>query len=209
MSDHREPLQQLSEIRSLMEASTRFMSLSGLSGVAAGVVALLGAGWAYAYLLSEQILRELIPRQVYRVSMEQFYTLVGMALLILVMALGAATFFTVRNTQRQGKQVWTKASQRLLINLLIPLVAGGIFCLELAWFGFSSMVPGATLVFYGLALLNAGKYTLREIRLLGISEVVLGLIAALVLKYSILFWAFGFGVLHIVYGLIMYQKYER
>jgi hypothetical protein len=209
MSDPREPLQQLSEIRSLMEASTRFVSLSGLSGVAAGVVALVGAGWTYAYLRRESILRELLPRQVFMASMEQYYTLVGMALVILLAALGGAIFFTVRNSKRQGKPIWTRASQRLLINLLIPLAAGGFFCLQLAWYGFSGMVPGATLIFYGLALLNAGKYTLREIRLLGISEVVLGLIATWVLEYSIIFWALGFGVLHIVYGLIMYQKYER
>lgn len=209
MSDYREPLQELSEIRSLMESSTRFVSLSGLSGVAAGIVALLGAGWTYHYLRSERILRELIPRRVFMASMEQYYTLVGMALVILVTALAAAAFFTVRNTRRQGKSVWTRASQRLLINLLIPLVAGGLFCLQLAWYGFSGMVPGATLIFYGLALLNAGKYTLREIRFLGLSEVALGLVATWVLEYSIIFWAVGFGLLHIVYGLIMYQKYER
>ena len=209
MSDPREPLQQLSEIRSLMESSTRFVSLSGLSGVAAGAVALAGAAWTYTYLRSENILRELLPRQVFMASMEQYYTLVGMALVILLAAVGSAAFFTVRNTRRQGKSVWTRASQRMLINLMIPLVAGALFCLQLAWYGFSGMVPGATLIFYGLALLNAGKYTLREIRLLGISEVVLGLVAIWVLQYSILFWALGFGVLHIVYGLIMYQKYER
>lgn len=209
MSDQHDHLQQLSEIRSLMESSTRFVSLSGLSGVAAGVVALLGAGWTYAYLRSENILPELLPRQVFMASMEQYYTLVGMAMVILLAALGGAIFFTVRNSKRQGKSVWTRASQRLLINLMIPLAAGGLFCLQLAWYGFSGMVPGATLIFYGLALLNAGKYTLREIRLLGISEVVLGLVATWVLEYSIIFWALGFGVLHIVYGLIMYQKYER
>jgi hypothetical protein len=44
---------------------------------------------------------------------------------------------------------------------------------------------------------------------LGICEIGLGLIASIYMGYGLLFWAVGFGVLHIIYGIVMYMKYER
>ncbi len=209
MSDYKQQLEDLADIKSLMQSSTRFMSLSGLSGVGAGVVALLGAGWVYRYLTLQELVGELLPRRILVVTWTQLYTLVGMAVVILVAALGIATYFTVRNTRRQGQKIWTMSSRRLAFNLTLPLVGGALFCLMLAYHGYSSLIPGATLIFYGLGVLNASKYTLGEIRLLGISEIILGLAATAVLRYGIVFWAIGFGILHILYGAIMYVKYER
>ncbi|MDX2250636.1 MAG: OST5 family protein [Bacteroidia bacterium] len=212
MNEYKDRLKDISEIRNLMEESSRFMSLSGLSGVGAGVVALVGAAGTYHYLhghdMYSNIVR-MIRGKPYLTTIEQLLALVGIALLILICAIGVATFFTVRNAKRQGKKIWTHSTQRMMINLFIPLVAGAVFCVQLAWYGFAALVAPATLVFYGMALLNAGKYTYREIRYLGISEIILGLIAASFLGYGIVFWALGFGVLHIVYGTVMYLKYER
>ncbi|MEZ4772289.1 MAG: hypothetical protein R3D00_03835 [Bacteroidia bacterium] len=212
MNEYKDRLKDISEIRNLMEESSRFMSLSGLSGVGAGVVALIGAAGTYHYLhghdMYQNIVR-LIRGKPYLTTVEQLFTLVGIALLILVCAIGVATFFTVRNARKQGKKIWTKSSSRMMINLFIPLAAGAVFCVQLAWYGFAGLVAPATLVFYGMALLNAGKYTYREIRYLGISEIVLGLISASFIGYGIFFWVIGFGVLHIVYGAMMYIKYER
>jgi len=68
-------------------------------------------------------------------------------------------------------------------------------------------VAPLTLIFYGLALVNASKYTLSEIRSFGIAEIVLGLIAMAFIGYGLLFWAIGFGLLHIIYGIIMHVRY--
>ena len=65
------------------------------------------------------------------------------------------------------------------------------------------------LIFYGLALINSSKYTFFEIRYLGIAEIVLGLIASVFVSSGLILWAAGFGLLHIIYGIIMYYKYER
>ena len=56
---------------------------------------------------------------------------------------------------------------------------------------------------------NASKYTLNDIRYLGLTEIFLGLVALVFLEYSLLFWAIGFGLVHIIYGIVMYYKYER
>ena len=130
------------------------------------------------------------------------------AALVLIFAISFGIFFTTRKAKKKGQKIWDKLSQRLLINLLIPLVAGGIFCLALLKHGMFSLVAPATLIFYGLALVNASKYTLTDIHYLGLIEIVLGLIALFYIGYGLEFWAIGFGVLHIVYGLMMYFKYE-
>ena len=70
-------------------------------------------------------------------------------------------------------------------------------------------VSSACLIFYGIALVNASKYTLRDVKWLGVLQIVLGLINTQFIGYGLYFWTAGFGILHIVYGIIMWWKYER
>ena len=203
---------QLDEIRNLMEKSSRFISLSGLSGVSAGIIALLGALFAFFYL--EFDVRYLnvdryFNEKLFRVFPKDMYLLILVAIVILILAVGSAIFFTVRRAKRKNLKVWTPTTQKMLYNLAIPLIAGGIFCAILLWYSLIFLVAPATLLFYGLALLNASKFTLPEIQGLGISEIVLGLIGSVFVGYGLIFWIIGFGVLHILYGAIMYYRYER
>jgi hypothetical protein len=96
-----------------------------------------------------------------------------------------------------------------IINLFIPLFVGGVFCMILLSHHLIYLIAPTTLLFYGLALFNAGKYTLKEVRYLGLTEMLLGLFASYYAGYGLLFWALGFGILHIIYGTVMYFKYER
>ncbi|MBK8705236.1 MAG: hypothetical protein IPN33_17835 [Saprospiraceae bacterium] len=203
----------LQEIRSLMERSSRFISLSGLSGIFAGIWALAGATAAYIYL-------DIMPFDRYKfyytvieqgrawgISFEQFFALD--ALIVLLGALGSGVYFTTRRAKRRGQKIWDPVTRRLIVELAIPLFTGGVFCLILLYHGAIGFVAPATLVFYGLALVNASKYTLPDVRLLGLSEIVLGLIALFRIGNGLECWAAGFGLLHIVYGAMMYYKYER
>ena len=142
--------------------------------------------------------------------MTAFYTFFfADAIIVLMVSLLAGTLLTVRKARQQGRPVWDDTSKRLVINMFIPLIAGGLFCLILLYHGLVAFLAPVTLLFYGLALLNAGKYTLNDIRYLGIIEIITGLLAAVFIDYGLLFWVFGFGILHIVYGLTMYVKYEK
>ncbi|HKC67503.1 MAG TPA: hypothetical protein VKG26_04685 [Bacteroidia bacterium] len=212
MNQQNEQLETIQEMRSLMERSSRFISLSGLSGVFAGIFALAGAAAAYYYLKLE-ISSADYYRAAYTSTGEtnvSFYTFFfGNAVCVLVASLIAGSFFTIRKAKQKGQPIWDNTSKRLLINLFIPLAAGGIFCLVLLYHGLIGLIAPATLLFYGLALLNASKYTLHDIRYLGICQIVLGLIASFYIGYGLLFWAIGFGLLHILYGTVMYYKYER
>ena len=164
-------LDDLKEIRSMMEKSSRFISLSGLSGISAGIIALVGAFIASWYIKTHIENPSYTLQTVVMVRMEDVLF--------------------------------------LLLDAAIPLATGAIFCLILYTYNIFILIAPATLLFYGLALLNASKYTLAEVRYLGICEIVLGLAGMLIPGYSIILWAVGFGLLHIIYGAVMYYRYER
>ena len=194
---------ELQDIRKLMERSSRFISLSGLSGIAAGITALAGAF----------IARGWIGQEVWRHGSAEFNQLKSklflLAAAVLVVALAAALYFTWRRAKQNHLPLWDLSSRRLLWNMLVPLIAGGLFILAMMQYDFWFFVAPACLVFYGIALVNASKYTLSDIRYLGYLEIILGLVNTQFLGYGLYFWAAGFGLLHIIYGVIMWLKYER
>lgn len=205
------PLETLTEIREIMERSSRFISLSGLSGVFAGLYALVGAYVAYDYLDLKGIGyfsgRYLLEDATNRTNTLAF--LIADAAIILVLAVGTGIILTTRKAKKDGNSIFDSTAKKLIVNLSIPLVAGGVFCLALNYHNAFIFVAPAMLVFYGLALVHASKYTRNDIRILGFAEIGLGLIASFIIGYGLLFWALGFGVLHIVYGTYMYFKYEK
>ncbi|MBI5219489.1 MAG: hypothetical protein HY958_11215 [Bacteroidia bacterium] len=211
MTNQQEHLETLQEIRSLMERSSRFLSLSGLSGVFAGIFALAGAVAAYLYfdisITGNYLLYSV--RSDGRINMDFYTFFFADAGSVLVLSLIFSFVFSFRKAKREGLKIWDKTAKRLAVNLFLPLIAGGFFCLVMLYHGYIGLVAPATLLFYGLALLNASKYTFNDLRFLGLSQIALGLISALFIGYGLLFWALGFGVLHIIYGTAMYFKYEK
>ena len=203
MKDDSGHLDSLHEIRTMMERSSRFISLSGLSGVFAGIFAFAGIAYAYFSLGADVLL------QPQNLSEDNLEFLIRVAAFVLLASLTAATVLSIRQARKRERQVWNLASKRLLINLLIPLFSGGIFILALLYYNLIGLIAPVMLIFYGLALINAGKYTLDDIRYLGIFQLILGLIALFNISNGVIYWIIGFGVLHIVYGLVMYKKYER
>lgn len=195
-----------------MERSSRFISLSGLSGVAAGTIALVGAAMVYIYLGLRPFSNyrifyaEVLNKGKWGIGYETFFLLD--AAIVFSLAVVSGVFFTTRKARKKGQAVLDKSALRMLTNLAIPLAVGGIFCLVLYREGQILLIAPATLVFYGLALVNGSKYTLNDIRYLGLSEIALGIIGLFKPGYGLELWAIGFGVLHIFYGIMMYKKYE-
>lgn len=203
-------LQDVKDIRRMMERSSRFISLSGLSGISAGLCALAGAAIA-RYGIFESYYADYNSRGAFDlVDFQKLkWQLTMLAAGVFFAAFVSAFYFTWRKSNQQGSTLWNPTSRRLFWNMIIPLVAGGFFILSMLQYNEWRFIAPASLIFYGLALVNASKYTLTDIRYLGYCEIALGLINMQFTGYGLYFWAVGFGVLHILYGIVMWFKYER
>jgi len=204
-------IEDLKHIRNLMERSSKFLTLSGFSGIAAGVIALVGAAIAWFGIFQQgavkydEYMRALGGGSTMSIRLQ----MAVLAALVLICAVGAAWYFSFRKAKRVGTRLWTSTARRTLYHFLIPLCAGGIFCIALVMHNNIELLAAAMLIFYGLALVNSAKFTVDEVHYLGLSEIILGIFAGFFLNYGLVFWAIGFGVLHIFYGIRMYNKYDR
>ncbi len=195
-------IDQLKDIRTIMDRSSRFISLSGLSGVLAGIYAILGAFLAH-YIIHYRNHPYITPESA------EFKQLIAIAAAVMVLSISTAAILSARKAKKSGEKAWNKSSRRLLINLFIPLTTGGIFGILLMREELYGLIAPVTLIFYGLSLVNASRYTLETLRSLGILFIILGLINTAFPAYSLFFWTLGFGLLHILYGTIMYLKFDR
>lgn len=200
--DVKDQLAALGEMRDLMNKSSRFLSLSGLTGVLAGVYALVGAFIAYRKLDYDFSTHRV------GVNREDWWFFVIVALLIIIFTLITAIVDSYFRARRNGENILDPAAIQLAWNFAIPLVVGGIFCLYLLKYNIGGLIAPSMLIFYGLALINASKYTYGHVRYLGYVELLLGFLA-IQFAYGLLFWSIGFGVMHIIYGIFMYVTYDR
>lgn len=209
--DSNKYLDDISEIKNIMNRSSRFISLSGLSGIMAGVYALIGAALAYMRLrsFSSDNYDGLVGRRSALWGYDIIKDLSFIAMVVLALAIITGIILTYRKAKKSGEKMWDVSSKRLVVNFLIPLAAGGLFCLVLVQYRVAGLVAPATLIFYGLACLNASKYTMRDVRYMGIVFIIIGLVSTQFIGYGLYFWALGFGVCHIVYGAVMHFKYDR
>ena len=200
-------LEDISEIKNMMNRSTRFLSLSGLSGILAGVYALIGSYVAFTILQEIQYEQNSFRRIL--ISFDAIDQLLLLAAIIALAAILTGILLSYRKAKRLNEKLWNQTAKRMLLNFSIPLVSGGIFCIALLIHDEFGLIAPATLLFYGFACINASKYPLGDIHNLGITCIILGLLSAFFIGYGLLFWALGFGVCHILYGAIMYFKYEK
>ncbi|GAC1417501.1 MAG: hypothetical protein NVS9B7_16340 [Flavisolibacter sp.] len=207
MNELNQPLNALHDIQRLMKRSSRFISLSGLSGIAAGLCALAGSWVAKIWLedYNRQGSQSFDTQSFHQLKLNLLLT----ALVVVSAAILSAFYFTWRQAGRNNLPVWDLASKALVVNMLIPMVAGAIFILALLQLNEWWWVCPCCLIFYGLALVNGSKYTFSVIRYLGLLEITLGLLNTQFVQYGLYFWATGFGLLHIIYGLLVWWKNER
>lgn len=198
-------LEDINEIKNMMSRSSRFLSLSGLSGVLVGIYALLGSFYAYSLMLNKTVYIRMTSAE----NAALVLKLLLIAFVVAFLAIVTAVFLTRKKALENQEKIWDQTTKRMLLHFIIPLVTGGIFALILLNHEHYGIIAPITLIFYGLALVNTSKYTLDTVKYLGISEIIVGLFAAYYVGYGLFFWAFGFGILHIVYGTIMYFKERK
>jgi len=215
MNDQNRHLDTLRDIKQMMERSSRFISLSGFSGIAAGACALVGAWFANNVIEENRYsvtnIRSIAPGDDEKISISDWMgnQLVQIAIITFIAAFVLAFIFTYLRSKKTNIPIWDSTARRLMINVMIPMVAGGIYLIKLVESHAYGLIAPGCLIFYGLALLNASKYTLPEIKYLGYGQILLGIISLWFISSGIYFWALGFGFLHIIYGTVMWWKYER
>lgn len=207
MDNQNQHLDALKDIKQMMERSSRFISLSGLSGIAAGACALVGAWFANNTIEQSGIKSDYDRLSSVHESLGQ--ALIQIAVITFFAAFLLSFLFTYLRSRKTNTPLWGTTSKRLLINVAVPMIAGGIYLLKMVQSGIIGLIAPGCLIFYGLSLLNASKYTLKEIKYLGYCEIILGIINLWWIGNGIYFWTIGFGILHIIYGFVMWWKYER
>lgn len=196
-------IQDLADIRTMMERSSKFMSLSGLAGVMAGIYALAGV------IISYTVFHFNPDEIVYDFGSADLSRVIITALIVLILAICTGILLSVKKANKREEKAWNPVSKRLIVNMAVPLLAGGILILILLSKELMGLIVPCTLLFYGLSLYNAGSFTFNEMKYLGFIQIALGLLSAWFIEYCLLFWAIGFGVMHIIYGIYMHLKYER
>lgn len=211
LQDNKEAsLETLQEIRNFMDRSARFVSLSGMSGIWAGLCALAGSYLAYGMLNhpdGRYVGTQGQGTNAYFDSFTVHLMLLGLG--VFLVAFAGAFFFTRRKARSLGHTLWSNASRQMLLSGFFPMLVGGIFSVTFIYYGCPMFVAPACLTFYGLAVISGSRHTLSDIRYLGMLEVALGCTCLFFPGYGLLFWAVGFGILHIVYGAIMWNKYDK
>jgi len=202
MIKEKDYIKDLAEIRQMMERSSKFISLSGWAGILAGIYALVAAYIAFT-------LFNFKPGEESNITPSDMLNVILLALTLLILALTTAVFLSYKSASKRSEPIWNATSRRLLLNMAVPLVTGGIFLLIMISQTHFSMLSSVSLIFYGLALYNAGNFTYKEVKILGVIQIVLGLISACFISWALLIWAAGFGLMHIVYGIYIQVKYKR
>lgn len=204
MNEEQDYIRDIAQIRTIMERSSKFLSLAGWAGIMAGIYALAGAYIAYAVFAFNP------DRLIYTPAESTgVWKVIGLAILILLLAVGTAIFLSYNKAVKRGEKIWNAIVKRLVINMAVPLIVGGLLILILIAKGLIGFIAPFTLLFYGLALFNAGRFTYEVIKSLGLIQVGLGLLSACCVEYGLVCWALGFGVIHILYGIYMHYRYER
>ncbi len=197
----RDYLEDLAEIRMMMQRSSKFLSLSGWAGIMAGIYALLGAYMAY-------MLFNFRPSDILYEAPDTG-KLILLGSIILIVSIGTAMLLSRQRAQKKGESAWNSTSRRMLIAMAVPLLTGGLIILVLLSYELAAFLIPVSLVSYGMALFNAGHFTFREVQMLGICQSALGILALIFIPYSVLIWAVGFGLMNMVYGIYIHLKYER
>lgn len=208
MNESQKYIRDIAEMRSMMERSSKFLSISALACIVVGIYALAGA--FIAYQVFDFSTPALMDRSGESGTLpESFLNIFSLASVILILAVSTAFVLSYRKANKLGEKAWNPTARRLLVNMAVPLIVGGLLTLIMIFKGLTGLAAPFTLLFYGLALYNASKYTFDELRSLGLIEIALGLAGSFFVEYGLLLWTIGFGVVHIIYGIYLHYRYER
>ena len=199
-----------------LEQSSRFISLSGFSGIFVGLCGLLGAYITHNLVSTEshtdkEMLEIIGGFDYYNMTVHQFVgeNLIFLALFTILFALLFAFYFTTLRSRRNRVPIWDEKIKRQISVLCLPNIVGAIFIMRLVLTANYGYIVPSALIFYAISLINIRRFTTGEVALLGYLLLLLGVVNLWMQGWGILFFGFGFGVLHVIYGIVTFFLYER
>jgi hypothetical protein len=185
-TDLREAREDLRVIRQVMERSTRYSTLSGLSGVLVGLVAVMGA---------------FVTR-----ALPHIYThplrLGAIWFIVLLLAVGIDFGRNKRRAALVGKRVVSPLGVHIIGAALPAFFAGAVFTAFCALHHLLPDIWGVWMLCYGLAICAVGLYSVRPVSYLGGAFVLAGALTLLlpITQPLDMMWI-TFGGFHVFYGL--------
>ena len=146
-------LESVNEIKELMEKSSKFISVSGLAAILAGIYALAGA----------YIATLVITPETYLIVTLEFMAII--ALSVLAAAAVTAGILSYCKSKKTGQSFFSRLTYRALWNFSLPMLTGGALCISLLLHGYYDILSSVMLLFYGLTLVNVSKFTLSLIHI--------------------------------------------
>jgi hypothetical protein len=185
---HDRAMDNLRYIRETMERSQSFTAVSGLGGVLMGLIAL---GATFLALRAET-------------TGAWVAVWMGAAALSLSTALAAMTL----KARAVGGSLLVGAGKKFAWNLTPPLLVGGVLTLAMTQAGAAELLPGVWLLLYGTGVVTGGAFSVRVVPLMGLTFMLVGAAALFApAAWGNLFMAGGFGLLHIVFGAVIWRKH--
>lgn len=185
---HQQAAESLRFIHATMERAAGFSAVPGWGGVMMGLTALLAAGVAHPLRFTEMWLK------------------VWLAAAVVATAIGLAAI--VLKARRSGMPLAGPAGRKFALALSPAIGAGAILTFVLYRNGSIRDLPGCWLLLYGTAVTSGGALSVRVVPMLGLSLMALGVAAlAAPAVWGDAFLALGFGVLHIVFGIVIARRY--
>src|SRR4051812_14339084 len=185
---HHRAMDNLRFIRQTMERATEFTAVPGWGGVGMGLVALVAAGIAETRLTTDAWL--------------------ATWLLTAVAALALGGWTMAGKARRAGTMGFSYSGRRFGLSYLPPLLVGALLTAAPARAGQPGRLPGTWLLLCGTGVVTGGAFSVRVVPLMGLCFMALGAIALFgPPAWGNLLMAAGFGLLHIVFGVIIARRY--
>lgn len=175
-------------IRETMERSTSFTAVPGVGGVLMGATALCAA-----FAAQQQ-------------SNFRYWLMIWLAEAVTAFAIGVLTVYL--KAKKSDFQLASAPSRKFFNAFFPPIIGGGILTAlfyQNSWF---EQLPTVWLTLYGIAVVCGGAYSVKIVPVVGWIFIALGVVSVFVApQHGNLLMALGFGLVQIVFGMIIAHRF--
>jgi hypothetical protein len=188
---HDRAAEQIRYIRDVMARAGEFTAVPGWGGVAMGVTALAAGAVA--------------SRQPSEARWLAVWTVEAV---VAVLIGGVATVRKAGKASSGPNALGSGPARRFALAFAPPVIAGAVITALLFRLHAGAALPAVWLLLYGAGVVCGGAFSVKPVPLMGLAFMALGVLAA-ALPQAWAEWCLlaGFGVLHIVFGLLIARRY--